>query len=78
MHKLASEIDKLNGESAEEGAAVCAQSLVALSDGSQRSFKVKVAPPEGLSHARDIAEKYGVTYEMLLESGNEGASSEGI
>ena len=68
MHKLASEIDKLNGESAEEGAAVCAQSLVALSDGSQRSFKVKVAPPEGLSHARDIAEKYGVTYEMLMEA----------
>ena len=68
MHKLASEIDKLNGESADEGAAVCAQSLVALSDGSQRSFKVKVAPPEGLSHARDIAEKYGVTYEMLMEA----------
>ena len=72
MHKLASEIDTLNTESAAEGAVVSAQSLVALSDGSQRSFKVKVAPPEGLSHARDIAEKYGVTYEMLLEASGDG------
>ena len=44
---------------------VKAESLVALSDGRQRSFKVKVAPPQGMSYARDIAEKYGVTYEML-------------
>ncbi len=70
MHKLASEIDAVNAESSAEGATVRAQSLVALSDGPQRSFKVKVAPPEGMSHARDIAEKYGVTYEMLLGAGN--------
>ena len=30
-----------------------------------RSFRVTVAPPEGRSYARDIAEKYGVTYDML-------------
>ena len=71
MHKLASEINVLNDECAAEGAPAGAQSLVALSDGSQRSFKVKVAPPEGMSHARDIAEKYGVTYEMLLEAAEE-------
>ena len=29
------------------------------------SDTLKVAPPEGLSYARDIARKYGVTYEML-------------
>ena len=71
MHKLASEIDTLNSESEAEGATVCAQSLVALSEGPQRSFKVKVSPPEGMSHARDIAEKYGVTYEMLLQAAEE-------
>ena len=65
MHKLAADIDSLNAESAAEGAKVKAESLVALSDGGQRSFKVKVAPPQGMSYARDIAEKYGVTYEML-------------
>ena len=66
------EIDKLNEECQKEGSAVMAASLVALSDGGRRSFKVEVAPPEGLSHARDIAEKYGVTYDMLLEAGKNG------
>ena len=61
MHKLASDIEDLNAE----GAKAKAASLVALSDGGKRSFKVKVAPPQGMSYARDIAEKYGVTYEML-------------
>ena len=68
MHKLASDIDSLNEESSKEGAFVKASSLVALSDGGQRSFKVKVAPPQGMSYARDIAEKYGVTYEMLVQN----------
>lgn len=71
MHKLAADIDSLNAESASEGAGVRASSLVALSDGGQRSFKVKVAPPQGMSYAKDIARKYGVTYEMLL-GGEEG------
>ena len=35
----------------------------------KRSFKVALAQPEGSSFARDIAEKYGVTYDMLV-SGN--------
>ena len=37
------------------------------SDNGKRSFKVEVASPEGLSYAKDIAEKYGVTYEMLIK-----------
>ncbi|MBR6084431.1 MAG: hypothetical protein IKP61_02300 [Spirochaetales bacterium] len=61
MHKLASDIDDLNAQ----GSKAKAASLVALSDGGKRSFKVRVAPPQGMSYARDIAEKYGVTYEML-------------
>ena len=69
MHKLASDIDDINGESKKEGALFKAASLVVLSDGGERSFKVKVAPPQGMSYAKDIAEKYGVTYEMLLRGG---------
>ena len=42
-----------------------ASSLIVKADGGKRSFKVEVAPPEGNSYAKDIAEKYGVTYEML-------------
>jgi len=67
MHKLASVVDELNKEVAPEGSTYRAASLIAVSDGRQRSFKVKVAPPQGMSYARDIAEKYGVTYEMLVD-----------
>ena len=58
MHKLAAEAQEFDG-----GAGV--SSLIMKSDNGKRSFKVEVASPEGLSYARDIAEKYGVTYEML-------------
>lgn len=75
MHKLAADIDSLNRESEAEGAKTKAASLVALSDGGERSFKVKVAPPQGMSYAKDIAEKYGVTYEMLLKDAPKTAES---
>ena len=75
MHKLAADIDSLNRESEAEGAKTKAASLVALSDGWERSFKVKVAPPQGMSYAKDIAEKYGVTYEMLLKDAPQTAES---
>ena len=45
-----------------EGKAV---SLVAETKEGKHSFRVVIAPPEGQSFARDIAEKYGVTYESL-------------
>lgn len=61
MHKLAADVDELN----EGMAGAKAASLVVKSDGGKRSFKVEVAKPEGMSYARDIAQKYGVTYEML-------------
>ena len=34
----------------------------------KRSYKVFLAPPEGVSYAHDIAEKYGVTYDQLKTS----------
>ncbi|MBQ9898473.1 MAG: DNA mismatch repair protein, partial [Ruminococcus sp.] len=63
MHKLAEEVSELNGES-----SVKAASLVMKSDGGKRSFRVEIAAPEGQSYARDIAEKYGVTYDMLTNA----------
>jgi len=63
MHKLGEDVGELNGENPK----VQASSLIVRSDGGKRSFKIEVAPPEGMSYARDIAEKYGVTYEMLID-----------
>ena len=40
------------------------------SENGKRSFKVMKALPEGMSFARDIAEKYGVTYDMLTGKTN--------
>lgn len=63
MHKLGEAVHELNLENADAQAS----SLTVLSKEGKRSFKVEVAPPEGMSYARDIAEKYGVTYEMLTK-----------
>ena len=65
MHKLGEDADELTRESSSAGAA----SLVMRTEEGKRSFKVALAQPEGSSYARDIAEKYGVTYDMLV-SGN--------
>ena len=62
MHKLAQELDTVINRPEEEGKAV---SLVAETKEGKHSFRVMIAPPEGQSFARDIAEKYGVTYEGL-------------
>ncbi len=62
IHKLAADLEELNGE--EEGDSRIA-SLIVETEGSERSFRVRVAPPSGRSFAQDIAEKYGVTYELL-------------
>jgi DNA mismatch repair ATPase MutS len=64
MHKLAEEIDVLNREAGGENGIA---SLVAETEDGTRSYRVRVAPPQGLSYARDIAEKYGVTYEQLAQ-----------
>ncbi len=63
MHKLAVEIGEINAESGKYKAA----SLVVKAEEGKRSFKVVKAEPEGMSYAKDIAEKYGVTFEMLTK-----------
>ena len=62
MHKLAQDLDTVINTEGTQGKAV---SLVAETKGKEHSFRMVIAPPEGQSFARDIAEKYGVTYESL-------------
>ena len=64
MHKLGEDAEILTHESSGAGAS----SLVMRTESGKRSFKVTLAQPEGSSYAKDIAEKYGVTYDMLVGS----------
>ena len=43
------------------------ESLVTGVQRGERSFKVAIAPPQGVSYAKDIAEKYGVTFDQIQE-----------
>ena len=61
MHELARSLGELN---AVEGTSR-AESLITGVQRGERSFKVAVAPPQGVSYAKDIARKYGVTYEQI-------------
>ena len=66
LHELAAEIDRLNEESKNSG-GVKIETLVAGIEEGQRSFKIYRAKPDGKSYARDIAERYGLTYENILK-----------
>lgn len=67
MHKLAFDIQEMN-QDAKNAQDARIYSLVVRSEGSERSYKIELASPSGKSFASDIAEKYGVTYEMLTGS----------
>ena len=72
MHKLAQDLTGPEQPPAFSGAC----SLIVRSEGQKRSFRIEAAPPEGSSYARDIAEKYGVTYAQLIRPQPGGESPE--
>ncbi len=63
LHKLAMDLDTAVNEPAGGGKAV---SLVSRTADGKATFRIEIAPPEGKSFAREIAEKYGVTLEKLI------------
>lgn len=66
LHELAAEIDRINAESQKMG-GVKIDTLVAGIEEGKRSFKIYRAKPDGKSYARDIADRYGLTYENILK-----------
>ena len=42
--------------------------LVAGMETGQRSFKIYRRKPDGKSYARDIAEKYGISYDTIVKN----------
>ena len=65
MHDLARSCDEIN-ESV-EGKSRAASLVTGVHDG-ERSFKVSLLPPQGVSYAKDIALKYGVSFKQMKET----------
>ena len=70
LHQLAAEIDTINAEAEENGYAKI-DTLVAGIETGRRSFKIYRQKPDGKSYARDIALKYGISYENIINGFNE-------
>ncbi len=64
MHDLARSLDELN---AVEGDSRVESLVTGVHDG-QRSFKIAIIPPQGTSYAKDIALKYGVTFDIIKKN----------
>ena len=72
LHELASGVPEIN-ERARAAGGVMTDTLVAGMEEGERSFKIYRAKPDGKSYARDIADKYGLSFESLVKNRQEGA-----
>ena len=66
LHELAASVPDINERSMKQG-GIRLDTLVAGIEEGQRSFKIYRAKPDGKSYARDIADKYGLSFENLME-----------
>ena len=67
LHELAAEIDRLNADAAHTGGVRIDTLVAGIMEEGKRSFRIVRAKPDGRSYARDIAERYGLTYESIME-----------
>lgn len=66
LHELTAMIDEIN-ESASKDGGERIDTLVAGMEEGQRSFKIRRQKPDGRSYAKDIADKYGISYDRILK-----------
>ena len=74
LHELAAAIPEINERSQALG-GISIDTLVAGIEEGRRSFKIHRAKPDGKSYARDIANKYGLSFETLMKSHGMGVES---
>ncbi len=70
LHELAASIPEINERSASMG-GIQIDTLVAGIEEGRRSFKIYRAKPDGKSYARDIADKYGLSFDALMARAKE-------
>lgn len=63
MHELGTKADEIN---AKEKSLSKVDTLVAGFENGERSFIINRTKPDGKSYARDIAEKYGLSYQKIV------------
>ncbi len=66
LHELARDIEDLNQSVSQDSFSFT--NLVSGSDDDRQSFIIQEGEPLGKSYAHDIAVKYGISYEQLMES----------
>ncbi len=66
LHDLAAAVPEINEKSRRYG-GVMTDTLVAGIESGKRSFKIYRAKPDGKSYAKDIADKYGLSFDALSE-----------
>ena len=66
LHELSSKIDEIN-ENCTKSGGTRIDTLVAGIDLGKRSFKIYRTKPDGKSYARDIADKYGISWNSIME-----------
>lgn len=70
LHELAAGVPEINARSKECG-GVMIDTLVAGMEEGERSFKIHRMKPDGKSYARDIADRYGLSFEELMKKAKE-------
>lgn len=73
LHELAARISEINERSSEIGGAPV-DSLVARIENGKRSFRIERIQPDGKSYAGDIADKYGLSYNRIMQRINNHGS----
>lgn len=71
LHELAARVPEINEKSKELG-GITIDTLVAGIEEGKRSFKIVRAKPDGKSYARDIADKYGLSFESIISKVKKG------
>jgi DNA mismatch repair protein MutS len=69
LHELAADAEAINSETAGDSRVVSMISLVHV-DGetARRTYKIVPGAPMGMSYAREIAARYGISFEQLTEA----------
>lgn len=66
LHDLAASVDSINASCIPDGGVRIDNLVAAIEEGS-RSFKILRESPDGKSYAHDIAEKYGLSLDQIME-----------